>query len=1205
MEENKKYIFEKLPPVSDSEIGIYEAAIDFVFKNDDVKNVAISGAYGAGKSSVLASYKIKHPGKKFMHISLAHFRNGTDENGDNGYIKESILEGKILNQLIHQMPAEKIPQTNFRVKKSTGNRAVYRHTATIAFFMLTLLHILLFDNWTLYINSIINSIPARLLQQVLSLSTAKTSLLVSGSICFAMACVFLFRILLMQTNRNIFKKFSFQGNEIEIFEESDDSYFDKYLNEVLYLFENVEAGVVVFEDMDRFDANRIFERLREINTLVNLQRKKDDKPILRFFYLLRDDIFISKDRTKFFDYIIPIVPVVDSSNSYNKFIDHLSKNDMLSGLNEGLLQGVSLYVDDMRLLKNICNEFLIYYNTLNTTELDRNRMFALIIYKNLFPRDFSDLQLNKGFVYALFNSKERIIAKAREKLKEEIGSLNKRISDANTEVATSQSDLDLIFQPKRTSYYPPYYSGTVLDDYNRRLQAINDRNRSAMEKLEKERSECETKLQKIESAPLASIITRENIDEVFSLKVVNEVGDETDFSEIKRSEYFALIKYLIRNGYIDETYSDYMTYFYENSLSRVDKTFLRSVTDKKAKPYNYELKTPEMVFARLQPIDFDQEETKNFMLCDYLLRYKSQSDHLARFISQLRNSKSYAFISQYFNYTKQFDLFVQVFNEQWPTLFVDMQSEGGFSSEQLHAFTVHVLYFVEPEMLTRINEDDVLTEYINGTKDFLAIEEPQLEKLVSAFIQLGVCFSEIEYDCSDKGLLFAVYENDLYELNFRNVAMFLKNVWKVASDDDIRHKNYTIISNDKNAPLYKRIESDMSEYVGIFLRECDGEITDDEHIAVELLSCKEISNSQKKEYIKCLRTPLSVLSSVEDHSVWETLLGTRILLLSEQNVLDYFCFKNELDSALINFINSAKHTWDFSPESIALTEDQRSSFFDQVLACNKIHDNQYENILISLNTHCEEFTVPNIHESKMRILINNGIIRMDSETLEYLRDQYSAIIPVFIKRNIENYADIMDSELFSQEELLDILSWEIEDSIKLRLLAYSDDEISTLGMNYSVPVRVHILTHNLSQDDMKALYFSYSDEHRDIQKVIFKHARENIDDIIRDPCGVDDLLQEELLKAADISSENRIELFAAILENSDIGPEETCRYLSILGLDEYIKIFDSHSKPKFKKTMQNRMVLDAFKEKGWIFEYLDDDFRSGYYKIRRRESRKS
>lgn len=401
MENPKKYYFEKLTPVDDSDISVYKSAIDFVFENDDVRNVAISGAYGAGKSSLLSSYKKEKPYLKFLHISLAHFQNGDDNaksDESTKTIKESVLEGKILNQLIHQIPAEKIPQTNFRVKKSTSNWSVFWHTVAVAVFALAFLHIYFFDRWIQFVGLL----PAGKVQTILTLTTKTSALLVSGVIGFFLLCIFLYRILRTQKNKNIFKKLNIQGNEIEIFEKNDDSYFDKYLNEVLYLFENVDADVIVFEDMDRFDANQIFERLREINTLANLQRKKENKHILRFFYLLRDDIYTSKDRTKFFDCIIPVVPVVDSSNSYDQFISHLKRNNLLEQFDEGFLQGISLYVDDMRLLKNICNEFLIYYNRLNTTELDYNKMLALITYKNLFPRDFSDLQLNRGFVYSLF-----------------------------------------------------------------------------------------------------------------------------------------------------------------------------------------------------------------------------------------------------------------------------------------------------------------------------------------------------------------------------------------------------------------------------------------------------------------------------------------------------------------------------------------------------------------------------------------------------------------------------------------------------------------------------------------------------------------------------------------------------------------------------------------------------------------------------------
>lgn len=1196
MAEAKKYIFEKLTPVTDSDISVYESAIDFVFENDDVKNIALSGAYGAGKSSVLASYKSRHPNIRFLHISLAHFQDDQNNANSDVHIKESVLEGKILNQLIHQIPAEKIPQTNFRVKKSTGNGAIICYTIVTAFFLLFLLHILFFDNWSQFVNTL----PNGEIQHFLSLTTANMALLFSGIGCFAIACFFFFRILLTQKNKSIFKKLSFQGNEIEIFEESDDSYFDKYLNEVLYLFENVQENVIVFEDMDRFDASRIFERLREINTLVNLQRYKENKPVLRFFYLLRDDIFISKDRTKFFDCIIPVVPVVDSSNSYNQFISHLEKNNLLSKFNEGFLQGISLYVDDMRLLKNICNEFLIYYNRLNTTELDYNKMFALITYKNLFPRDFGDLQLNKGFVYALFDNKPNFILRACGELKSKIDKTRKRIADANNELAISKSELELIFNPKR-DYYSRLHNSDQAD-YDRRLQAINDRNNNAIPNLEETIVAYEGELQKIGCAPLASLITRENVEEVFNLTVTNEIGEQNDFSEIKSSEYFALVKYLIRNGYIDETYADYMTYFYENSLSRIDKTFLRSITDKKAKPYNYELKSPEMVFSRLQPNDFDQEETQNFILCDYLLDEKSDSEHLVHFISQLRNSKAYSFVSQYFNCTTHMSRFIQVFNEQWPSLFVDMQANRGFDKEQLRLFSVYTLTFVDSTTLDKVNENAVLTEYINEADDYLDIQSPQVEKLISAFQHLNVCFPEISYDCSDKDLILAVYENNLYELNFENITMFLGKLWGIDSPEDIIHRNYTIISRNKTSPLYKRIDSNMSEYIDIILQECTGKIIDDECIVIGLLNRTDISKPQKEKYIKSLITPLHMLSAVKDHSIWAALLDTDILIRSEQNVLDYFCVKGNLDVGLISFINSAKHLLNFSSANISLTEDQRSSLFNETIVCNEILDAQYASILKSLQRSYEAFAIPDIQEAKVSILICDNIIRMNPDTLKYMRNEYPSVIPFFIKKNIDEYEQMMSSDLFVQSELLEILSWNISDAIKLKLLKFSDDEISIIGKNYSTQVCVYILTHNLEQEDMGVLYKSYSEQQAEIQKIILENAMVNIREIILNPNVAATSLKEKILINSNLAFEKRLKLFVAMLPY--IGQDEACKYLSALNLHEYVRIFDSHSKPKFEISQQSESILDAFKQKGWIFEYVEDETRPSYYRIRRREPRK-
>jgi len=450
-----------------------------------------------------------------------------------------------------------------------------------------------------------------------------------------------------------FRKLNLKGNEIEIFEESDDSYFDKYLNEVLYLFENVDADVIVFEDMDRFNANKIFERLREVNTLANIQLQKENKKVLRFFYLLRDDIFVSKDRTKFFDYIIPVVPVVDGSNSYDQFISHLKKGGIFEKFNENFLQGLSLYIDDMRLLKNIYNEFVIYYNRLNITELDCNKMLAIIAYKNLFPRDFADLQLNQGFVYTLFNKKDEFIKSEITEIKKAIEEKQNRITLSQKEHLVSMRELNAAFADKYlrdyswsrqndsdlSNFVMNYLRGNNKIEYISRKQTLEDKLNENSDELYQEVLNLEQKVIEIKNRQLHQIITRDNIDTIFSITSTNEIGIVTDFNEIKSSEYFDLLKYLIRNGYIDETYADYMSYFYENSLSRIDKTFLRSITDKKAKEYTYRLKNPRLVVSRLKLVDFDQEETLNFDLFTYLLQ-TSRIDYVERLIDQLKGTKN-------------------------------------------------------------------------------------------------------------------------------------------------------------------------------------------------------------------------------------------------------------------------------------------------------------------------------------------------------------------------------------------------------------------------------------------------------------------------------------------------------------------------------------------------------------------------------------
>ena len=130
----------------------------------------------------------------------------------------------------------------------------------------------------------------------------------------------------------------------------------------------------------------------------------------------------------------------------------------------------------------------------------------------------------------------------------------------------------------------------------------------------------------------------------------------------------------------------------------------------------------------------------------------------------------------------------------------------------------------------------------------------------------------------------------------------------------------------------------------------------------------------------------------------------------------------------------------------------------------------------------------------------------------------------------------------------------------------------------------------------------YSDQQAEIQKIILENAMVNIEEIILDPNIADTSLKEKILIDSNLAFEKRVNLFVAMLPY--IEQDEACKYLSALNLHEYVRIFDSHNKPKFEINQQSEIMLDAFKQKGWIFEYVEDENRPGYYKIRRREPRK-
>ena len=1161
-----------LTPISNADIEVYKDTLEFGLSNKKIKNIAITGVYGAGKSSLIESYKEqKKDTYKFLHISLAHFGEKEDsEKSEKEEISLYKLEAKILNQLIHQISSEKIPQTNFKIKNRIDEKKITKITLGITVFFLAFFHLKYFDEWSLYVLKLYKLIP---LCYFLTFSTLEISKLISGLIMIILFVVFLYTVIKKQSCKNLFKKLSVQGNEIEISEDgNNESCFDKYLNEVLYLFEQADVDVIVFEDIDRFEINQIFERLREINSLVNNRLINKDKT-LKFLYLLKDDIFSSKERTKFFDFIIPVIPVIDSSNSYDKILE------MFSGENieESFLEEVSLFIDDMRLLRNISNEFKIYNGRLGNINLNLNNLLGTVIYKNLFPRDFSDLQLNQGFVYHLFSNKEKFIENERKKLEEKIVECDKEIEEIKKVYIESKSELDELKEICEHSYYEtraslkdkwkvnklPYYK-----------ELIEKKENGEVEKLESQKKEIEFEIRKIKEKSLAQILTSENTEEIFSC------GNENGFLEIRENKYYNLLKYLIKRGYLNENYSDYMAYFYRNSIKKEDKNFILDVYSGNKIEWDYKLENPSLVIRKLGIQYFEELGVLNYDLFEELLKKNENEDKVTRLLKTLKEKKELKFLINYYRENREKKIFIMKLLKEWNEFFKNILVEEEFSDEERYLFSIDILENCSKELIEKVNIEDNLKEYIEKNPKYLKIEELELEKVIESFKTLNIKFNEINYEDSNKDFFEKVYENSMYSLNISNINLMLKVINNI-QDEELKNKNYTYICKNRNNELFRYIDENIDDYFRVIIDNYD-DIEDDSEIVIEILNKVELNEELKEEYIEKLKTKITGISKIENKKYLDRILEKENVIYTSGNILTYFNERKQtLNDILINFINLDEEELEFSNYS----NEELEKFFDRFIVCNELDNEVYKKTIVKLTKICGErkFTTT-ISKDKMDILIETDIIEISKENLLSMRKSYKENIEFYIQKNIEKYIEILNTEstLFSKEELLLILeNNNISEKNKLEVLEMSKETISIKNKNYSENIKNYILDNKYDKNDFEYLVLNYENFSDTIKDKIFKFILESKKEFNLIIEGVSEKLLDLYLESSEIEKDEKLSVLLNILDKS-AEAREFKNKLNLLNLEEYKNIFRRSRTLEFEKTEFNKKLLGKLLEKDYI-----------------------
>jgi hypothetical protein len=105
--------------------GIYSEALLFATTDPKVTNIALTGPYGSGKSSIIQSF-LKRYRRPALHISLAAFVKEASPPSDKEAGAPSLkvsrqeIERSILQQMLYGADANKLPLSRFKRIQSPG-----------------------------------------------------------------------------------------------------------------------------------------------------------------------------------------------------------------------------------------------------------------------------------------------------------------------------------------------------------------------------------------------------------------------------------------------------------------------------------------------------------------------------------------------------------------------------------------------------------------------------------------------------------------------------------------------------------------------------------------------------------------------------------------------------------------------------------------------------------------------------------------------------------------------------------------------------------------------------------------------------------------------------------------------------------------------------------------------------------------------------
>lgn len=866
----------------------------------DCLNIALTGGYGSGKSSVIKTF-LHEDGKKYncLKISLSNFidKKGIDKNDDKKSKDDSVrendyenqIESKIFQHIIYKANYNNTSKSKFqRIHLVSKKEAIVN---TIFILLFVLFYIIAFEPVCLQISAFYD-----VYHKLLSPTVGYWVNIVCDMISLAYMFLFVGHLIAMTYRR--FKPMtikSISAKEVSLDFESGKSAFKELLGEILYFFKAGDYDLIIFEDLDRINNPQgLFLKFREINQLLNESDDyiKSGKKV-RFLYAIRDDVFTDEVRTKCFDYMIPVVPVIDKFNAGDYMMAHYKTTDF-DQVDANDILSLGMFIGTMRELTNVMNEYRVYKSVLLMNAMSQTKLLASIIYKNVYPWDYADFQQKKGYLYAVLSGKiffAKILTKDDDellhKLDEEIKSCRSNIVnlrgsvldwliqnhsvvqliiDENRyqigDVAEKDDLYDLFEHNKFDHYYYETHDEAGEMEYKFKFSDIvssiegaedtyyenMDENERQLARVRQNRTDCLNRIALTTSLSLQDIIAKIGntemslgcVSSIFATKIggKKEPPIALTASQISLAR---LIHALIKNGYIDEDLDAYVSFAYPGSKSSVDFEFLHSVLQGIDSPYDLKLDHPDEVIKSLHTGNMSSKEVLNYDIVECLLDKKDEA-LIQVYFNTIRNNLD--FVVKYYETNRLTQSFADALFYKWDNCVDSIVRQLTEGAEILF----ELLFMAAPQTCNlKSNEVSILSDKYG----FLCQNIAKLDttKIKSFIRHYRIKFTSLTVPTEKTQPLFDyVTTNSYFEINYKNLKLIYREEFNKCS--------YTcIIKGDKQIENY--ISKHIVDTVDLFPE------SDNEESIEAIAALSQVQAISDESFEKFLRRQKNIMPDFE------------------------------------------------------------------------------------------------------------------------------------------------------------------------------------------------------------------------------------------------------------------------------------------------------------------------------------------------------